>query len=128
MNYIQHNCHYREDLVSPSMPDEMQQLLTYMNNHFNEIQHIKDVYDLVYISPATLNRWFRKYIHLSPREFLESKKLAYAKQLLTQGFTVTEASIQSGFADSSYFISVFKKKFGVTPGIYKQEMYVAGER
>ncbi|MBE5891857.1 MAG: helix-turn-helix domain-containing protein [Lachnospiraceae bacterium] len=128
MNYIQHNCHYREDLVSPSMPDEMQQLLTYMNNHFNEIQHIKDVYDLVYISPATLNRWFRKYIHLSPREFLESKKLAYAKQLLNQGFTVTEASIQSGFADSSYFISVFKKKFGVTPGIYKQEMYGAGER
>ena len=93
-----------------------------MNNHFSEIQHIKDVYDRIYISPATLNRWFRKYIHLSPREFLESKKLAYAKQLLNQGYTVTEASIHSGFADSSYFIAVFKKKFGVTPRAYKQEV------
>lgn len=128
MHYIQNHCASKADLVSPPLPEEMQQILTYMNNHFSEIQHIKDLYDTVYISPATLNRWFRKYIHLSPREFLESKKLAYAKQLLNQGFTVTEASIQSGFADSSYFISVFKKKFGVTPGIYKQEMYGAGER
>jgi AraC-like DNA-binding protein len=128
MHFIQNHCVSGTDPVAPPLPEEMQHILTYMNNHFSEIQHIKDVYDRIYISPATLNRWFRKYIRLSPREFLESKKLAYAKQLLNQGYTVTEASIHSGFADSSYFISVFKKKFGVTPRAYKQELGGDGER
>ena len=104
----------------PILPEEMQQILTYLSDHFREIQHIKDIYDKFYISPATLNRWFRKYIHISPREFLEAQKLSYAKQLLGDGHTVTEACIQSGFSDCSYFISVFKKKFGTTPLTYKR--------
>lgn len=120
MNTIQNHCICSDIPPTQPFPAEMQQILTYINNHFSEIHHVKEVYDQVYISPATLNRWFRKYIHLSPREFLESKKLAYAKQLLTQGYTVTEAGILAGFTDTSYFISVFRKKFGVTPRTYKQ--------
>lgn len=107
--------------AEPQLPEEMQQILTYLNTHFYEIQYVKDIYDKFYVSPATLNRWFRKYIHISPRDFLESKKLAYARQLLGRGYSVTEAGIQSGFSDCSYFITVFKKKFGTTPMSYKRD-------
>ena len=103
-------------------PKEMQQILTYLNIYYKDIQYIKEIYDIFYISPATLNRWFRKYIHISPRQFLESKKLAYAKQLLHNGSSVTEAAMQSGFSDCSYFIAVFKKKFGTTPTAYKKQL------
>lgn len=120
MDLLQNRSEVLGTSPDPILPEEMQQILTYLSDHFREIQHIKDIYDRFYISPATLNRWFRKYIHISPREFLEAQKLAYAKQLLGNGYTVTEACIQSGFSDCSYFISVFKKKFGTTPLTYKR--------
>lgn len=104
------------------LPPEMQRILNHINAHFSEIRYIKEVYDQFYISSATLNRWFRKHVGTSPREFLESKKLAYAKQLLERGRTVIEAAEQAGFSDCSYFISVFKRKFGMTPREYKRQL------
>ena len=44
------------------------------NNQFDQIQYINEIYDKFFVSPATLTRWFRKYIHLSPKEFLESNR------------------------------------------------------
>lgn len=104
----------------PHLPPEMQRILDHFNAYFTEIENVGDVLDTLHISYATLNRWFRKYIRLSPREFLEAKKLSHAKQLLQKGASVTEACLQSGFSDCSYFIAVFKKRFGETPGAMRQ--------
>ena len=103
-----------------AIPSEMQAILNYIDANFTEIQHVGDVASYFYISTATLNRWFRKYINLSPREFLEAKKLAFAKKLLDEGSTVTEVCIRTGFSDCSHFIAVFKNKFGETPFKYKK--------
>lgn len=105
-----------------NIPPALQQILDYMNSNFAEIQYVNDVLSNFFISPSTLNRWFRRYIHLSPHEFLETKKLGYAEQLLQKGYTVTEVSDMAGFSDSSHFISVFKKRFGRTPHKYKRMM------
>lgn len=122
MNFLETHNDSADHIDLPQLPEEMQQILTYLNNHFDQIQYINEIYDKFYTSPATLTRWFRKYIHLSPKEFLESKKLAYAKKLLRNGCTVTEACMQSGFSSSSYFIAVFKKRFGITPFAYKRDI------
>ncbi len=108
------------DLINRDMmPGELQQILNYLNEHFREIQHVRDMCDLFFISPSSINRLFRKYIHLSPRAFLESKKLACAQQLLTRELTVSQVCLQCGFDDCSHFIAVYKKKFGETPYQYK---------
>lgn len=111
----------REEKVSVStqVSEQMQQVLLYMNTSFLEIQSIQEVCDRFYISQATLSRWFQKYAGVSPRTFLESKRLAYAKQLLNKGDTVTQAASKAGFSDCSHFIRVFKKKFGDTPKAYQ---------
>lgn len=102
------------------LPAEMQAILDYINAHFAEIESVGEVPDSFYISGATMNRWFRKYIRLSPREFLEAKKLSNARLLLRRGASVTEAALQSGYSDCSYFIAAFKKRFGETPGTAKR--------
>lgn len=103
------------------IPLPMQKILSYMNASFSDIQHVQEICDRFYISPATLNRWFRQYTGLSPRIFLESKKLAYAKQFLENGASVTDAALHAGFFDCSYFIRVFKRKFGITPKQYQKK-------
>lgn len=106
--------------MSVQISGQMQQILLYMNASFLEIEHISEICDRFYVSQATLNRWFRKYAGISPGAFLESKKLAYAKQRLSDGETVTQAASQAGFSDCSHFIRIFKKKFGETPKTYQR--------
>jgi len=102
------------------MPDVLQTILNDIHNNFAQIHHINQLTDRYFISHATLNRWFRQYLHTSPREYLESKKLAHAVKLLSEGATVTEACINAGFPCCSHFIALFKKKFGKTPLQYKK--------
>ena len=105
--------------IQEVMPPSMQEILDDLNANFTDIRTIGDLTARHYVSQATLNRWFRKYLRISPREFLEAKKLSFAKSLLDGGRTVTEACMLSGFSDCSHFIAVFKKKFGETPLRYK---------
>ena len=51
---------------------------------------------------------------------IETKKLAHAVRLLSEGKTVSYASAESGFADCSHFIVLFKRKFGKTPLQFKR--------
>ena len=103
---------------SETLPPAMRQILAHINRHFAEISSVATLCEKWYISPATLNRWFHQYIKTSPQSFLQSKKLAFSQSLLREGASVTEAAFQSGFSDVSYFIAVFKKRFGVTPAVY----------
>lgn len=107
------------EVALPSLPPEMQAIINDINERFAEITHVGEILEHSYISKATLSRWFRKYLRLSPKEFLEAKKLSCAKALLSGGAGVTEACMQVGFNDPSHFIAVFKKRFGETPLQYK---------
>ena len=109
-----------EPTAHSNIPEPLQRILDDINENFAEIRHVNDLLEHHFISSATLNRWFRRYIHLSPRELLESKKLSHAAYLLASGKSVTEACMRSGFSECSYFIGRFKKKFGETPLKYKQ--------
>ena len=97
------------------IPSEMQKVLDFINENFISIEFISEIVDNTYVSTTTLNRWFKKYLHTTPREYLRSKKLTYARKLLDEGESVTGACIGAGFSDCSYFISIFKKKYGITP-------------
>ena len=55
-----------------------------------------------------LNNDFKKYIN--------DLKISHAKELLASGmYSVTEAALQSGYADLSHFSREFKKTVGISP-------------
>ena len=109
-----------ENARTATVPAQLQDILDDVNERFAEIHHVNDISDVHFVSTATLNRWFKRYLHISPREFLESKKLSYAASLLSAGESVTDACTHAGFAECSHFIRRFKMKFGVTPLKYRQ--------
>jgi AraC-like DNA-binding protein len=105
---------------SDGQPEEFKKILKKIDEDFCLIQKLSDIESARFISASTLNRWFKKYTNLSPKEFIETKKLYYAARLLASGAGVTDACMQSGFSDCSHFIALFKKKFGETPLKYKK--------
>ena len=102
------------------MPDKVSEIIDYINGHYAEITSVSQLAEAFHISRSTLSRWFKQYIKLSPTDFIQEKKLAYAKYLLQSGKSVTEAGYAAGFCDSAYFILRFKNKFGITPHQYKK--------
>ena len=103
------------------LPKNLTEILRYINEGFTEIANVTDVAEKFFISPSTLNRYFRTHLRTTPREYVEAKRLALAMELLKGGASVTEASAEAGFPDCSHFIVLFKKKFGKTPLRYKKD-------
>ncbi len=107
--------------ITPSqIPESFQKILDYIDENFADIHFVNDIHEKFFVSPATLNRMFRRHMHVSAKKYIESKRLAHASELLAGGQTVTDVCMSLGFSDCSHFIRLFKKTFGETPFKYKQ--------
>ena len=106
---------------SSVIPPNIKEIVEYIDRNKTDICNMSEVAEIFNISISTLNRWFKKHVGLPPQELLNAKRISYAKKLLDEGKSVTECSIWAGFSDCSYFISVFKKRFGITPYQYKKK-------
>lgn len=107
-----------QGLRKKHLPENLQKILDYINFNYSTLTNACELEDVFFISASTLNRWFQKYLHISPKAYLESVKLSNAKRMLNEKKSVTETCFVCGFPDLSHFIRIFKKKFGTTPGKY----------
>ena len=65
------------------------------------------------VSPAYYRREFNRVYGTSPKEFLDTLRIQYAKTLLeTDYFSQKEIAWRCGYTDVGYFRTVFKRKIG----------------
>ena len=74
------------------------------------------------VTPNYLGRIFRKTTGLAFSEYLSGVRLREACRLLSEGESVKEAALCSGFSSTEYFCSVFKKTMKKTPGEWKRSL------
>ena len=68
------------------------------------------------MSEVNFRRLFREYTAKSPIEYRNDMRLSAARIKLQSGaYNVTEAAEACGFSNLSFFIRLYKKKFGYTP-------------
>ena len=101
-------------------PELLDRILTYVAKNTATIQSVSQIAEALGVSPQYLSAYFAKRIGTPLKIFVQAKKIALAKQLLSKGADVTGACFDSGFNDCSYFIRIFKKYVGVTPLRFKQ--------
>lgn len=105
---------------------EIEDICTYMGEHFSERISIGDLCELTALSKATLIRSFTKEKGISPYRYLENIRLGAAKRLLEKGISPVETAIETGFADQSHFTNFFRDYIGLTPrqyaNIFKEKM------
>ena len=107
-------------LAPQQMPPELQEILADINDNFLGIKGLEYFTEKYFISQSTLNRLFRAYLHTTPGLYLEAKRLAHSRLLLKKGKSVLAACMESGFSEPSNYIRLFKKRFGITPGQYRE--------
>ena len=68
------------------------------------------------MSSKTLSRIFFRETGTTFGTWVRRTRLDYARSLLEEGRSVTEAALSCGYTSLSSFITAFKKAFGCTPG------------
>jgi len=111
---------YNVQEANENLPQNVSDILTYVNKNYASIKNINALAATFHISITTLERYFKKHLSMTPKRYLEDKKLSHACMLLRQNYSVTEACFESGFEDYSHFITIFKRNFNTTPLKYKK--------
>lgn len=72
--------------------------------------------ELCEMSEVNFRRLFREYTGTSPVEYRNGLRLEHARAKIQSGeYNVSEAAEASGFSNLSFFIRLYKKKYGYTP-------------
>ena len=73
------------------------------------------------LSPRTLNRRFGQATGMSPQAYLQSLRIAGAKDLLRHSnLSVGDIAWQLGLQDVSYFSQLFRRHSGMSPLRYRE--------
>jgi len=81
---------------------------------------VKDMSRVANLSRCHFSREFVKARGVSPGRYLAGLRLEKARRLAVAGeFTVKKISGLCGFEDANYFCKVFRKNFGVSPGVFR---------
>lgn len=100
----------------PSKYKKLQPALYELSEHFDRSDRIEDYAALCDMSEVSFRRLFREYTGLSPVEYRNDIRLTQARICLQSGeYNVSEAAEHCGFSNLSFFIRLYKKKYGYTP-------------
>ena len=102
------------------MPENFSKIVRYIDKNYTADCSVKTITDIFYISRSSLNRNFKLYLGTTPSKYVETRRLAAAKALLEKDEPVQDAATKCGFSDYSHFISLFRRRFGMTPHKYRK--------
>ena len=96
-------------------------MLQYMHSHFNEDFALSQLAAMLDITPQHYCRLFRESLNMKPGDYLLGLRMTEAKRLIRESrLPLSEIATLCGFNDASYFSTVFKKKEGVSPAVYRK--------
>ncbi|MDF2889320.1 MAG: AraC family transcriptional regulator [Lacrimispora sp.] len=98
----------------------MKQMLEWIDGNLRGVMTVKEIADTVNICTRECQRIFSRYLHYSPMEYIQRRRLfKSAEQLSTTDAPITEIAFDCGFSSPSYFTKQFKALVGVTPTEYR---------
>ena len=100
----------------PTKYKKLQTAIREISEHCERNVPISYYAELCGMSEVNFRRLFREYTQTSPIEYRNEIRLKNAKIKLQSGeYNVSEAAEASGFSNLSFFIRLYKKKYGYTP-------------
>lgn len=109
----------REDAFQYAQPgaqdEKIVSILRYLNAHLTEPVSIDALAAQFYISKYYMMRRFRAETGYTIHNYLLTKRLVLARELIAGGTPVTQACYQSGFGDYSAFSRAYRKLFSCSP-------------
>ncbi|MFA1737834.1 bifunctional transcriptional activator/DNA repair enzyme AdaA [Lysinibacillus fusiformis] len=109
--------------TNENLPDsEWVDLITeYIDKNFTEKLTLESLANICHGSPYHMQRTFKKIKGITPVEYIQQIRVHAAKKyLIHTNKAIGDIAICVGMANTSYFITLFKKKTGQTPAQFRQ--------
>ena len=96
----------------------------YIETHRQERVLVGDVIRELGTNRVTLGKKFQRHLDVGLQEYILSRRVEYASDLLREGgISVEKVAEICGFSSSSYFSRVFKKVVQRSPGSIRRKRY-----
>lgn len=106
---------------SPS-DEKMVAILSYLNDHLTEDITIEDLSSRFFLSRYYLMHTFKEQTGYTIGNYITTKRLLLARQLLAKNMPITEVCYSCGFKNYSTFSRAYKKSFGEAPRDFRQSL------
>lgn len=108
---------YKDHKINPAMA-----AVTYLNMHFRDPLSVPQLARVSHLSKRSLYRRFHELTGMTPGDYCRFKQLEYAADLLRSNtHSLSDIAFECGFCDSNYLIKQFSRRFGMTPGKFRQK-------
>ena len=102
----------------PDIPDGFvseRKLIDYVNDKITNQITLKSVAQYVHMSTTQVNRLFKSLTGSSLYQYVSTKRLIMAQEMIESGEGAISTSEKCGFNDYSSFYRLYNKNFGVSP-------------
>lgn len=100
----------------------MQDILTYIEEHYQEPLNLKMLAERAFMSESTFSRYFKKSTGKKFVDYVRSVRLEKAREiLLSTGKSITKVAYECGFSNLSVFNKNFHEKFGESPSAFRRK-------
>lgn len=111
--------------TAPRGPEEdkgnFERLVRHVDRHFREPLRLKELSARFYLTPNYVSSLFRSRLQTTFKAYLTALRIESARRLLEgSGLSVEEVAELCGYAETEYFIRVFRARAGVTPLQYRK--------
>lgn len=101
--------------------DLLKNMIEYIHRKYHSKISLTDIANYGMVGQSKCCKLFSKYIGQTPNNYLINYRLQKSVDLLKNtDMPITEIALAVGFSGSSYFTETFKKQYGITPSIYRQ--------
>ncbi|KAA0989691.1 helix-turn-helix domain-containing protein [Dyadobacter aurulentus] len=112
-----------EESGAQSIPELIGRFQEMVEKNFRQMHEVKQYANALSVSPDYLSKLTKKYLGTPSQEYILDKLLLEAKRLLVfTGLSSKEIAYHIHLDDPSYFSRIFKKKTGLTPNEYRDQV------
>lgn len=110
----------RKDDGGPAPRGKISQVRELIDEEFASDVSISDLARRIQMNPNYIITAFKEEFGITPRKYLISRRLAYAKNIIRKGASLADAAGAAGFFDQSHLTRAFRTEFGYAPSTYKR--------
>jgi len=105
----------------PSARAELiQRTCRYIEANLDEKLTLENLSHQAGLSPFHFQRTFKRILGISPRQYVEARRLERVKRSLTNGETVTNSLYGAGFTSKSRLYEKTPPQLGISPGLFRR--------
>ena len=100
----------------------VEQIMQYIDKNYYKKVTIEDISSIFYLNKNYIRTIFVEQIGISPKQYLQKKRMERAAFLLAStNEPVNYIGYSVGYEDSLLFSKMFKKHYGISPSSYRSE-------